>query len=1272
MVQNRYLFILLMLAAMTLPPTLARQAISAVTVAQAPDAAAPPAEPAEGIDPFNASTEPAPTEPASAVTAPLPPTFTLPESLPADTTLTIDGSVSMAAINRTLIRRFEERFPGVTVVVQEQGTAAALQGLVAEGGPDLAAIGRPLDEAEHAQGFVEIPLSREKIAIIVGDENPFQGDLTFDQFAQIFRGEITNWLYVGGPDLPIRFVDRPVDSDTRRALSGYDIFKAVEFSTGDNALTLEADDTVAVVEALGNDGISYAIASQVLDQDNVRVLTMDGTLPDDSRYPYSQPRGYAYTGTPSPAAAAFLAFATGAEGQAALAEAKSAEAADVATAELPTSVTAMRPNGQGFVTGDREGNIKFWNIDGSSAGAPEEAAHTGPVTALAFSPDGNRIISGGADGTVRFWDAVGNPVGEPIAAHGDPVSTLAVFPDGTFASASTDGSLRRWDTSGSPVGEPIAAHGDTVRAATVSPDGQTLVTAGNDGQVKLWNPAGTANGAFGGHDGPVTAVAVKPDNTLVTGGEDSTVRLWDGAGTPIGNQPAAGPVTALAVSDDGETLATGDNTGTVQMRNSDGTPAGEPVSDIGTPIDSLAFTPDGERLVVSAQDQPPQLRNQAGELVTTAAPEADSASETDGPFASLLERLKALGPRLWILGFIAILGLLLWQLLQGLREDEEDEEEDAIEPSGDVAIPAGDSLGRFEDVPAAAGEDIDWSAASGDDVDFGQADFGQEDSGQADFGQADFGQADFGQADTDFVAEPVVSGGVPNAIAAVPPAEAAQGLDTRLSKAKTALGRGLELAQGGQLQAALDATNQAIESADVERLKALGAGVSLAGVGAIIARGMMRRGGILTALKRPEDALSSYDRALQLGPNDPDAWVGKGNLLLSLGRSDEALFCFDKAIELKADSGAAWRGKAQALQQMNRMDEAQSALNRAESLGPDQGEPTFAPLQGGTGAAVVGGAADTSTGLRPDPVPADAGEDIDADIPAEADMPAEADIPPDLQAALGHLPDFADTPDSDSPDAPPIDVPEEVDSLWVETDDESFDDEDATIIQAGSGIPSVPDQGLGDDDTIAFSLDDEDAFSLDDDDEDAFSLDDNETLGFSAQVNEGSEESDRDTVGFSLELEDEVESLAPDSSTDFSLEQSDLDSLDTAFDLEEGLVDFATKPTEDDDFNADDLIVGTAEDDDLNLDLGNDGFEISLSPDNDEGSAINLASEPIDFALEGGDGTFSEADLALEGIDPKTFAEDTADLFADAVSPPPPPPRRPAPPPLPNNPKLEG
>ena len=87
-------------------------------------------------------------------------------------------------------------------------TDEALKSLL-DGKIDLAAIGRPLSAAEKAQGLKETPIGREKIAIIVGSDNPFSGDLTFEQFAKIFRGEITNWSELGGAPGAIRFIDRP-------------------------------------------------------------------------------------------------------------------------------------------------------------------------------------------------------------------------------------------------------------------------------------------------------------------------------------------------------------------------------------------------------------------------------------------------------------------------------------------------------------------------------------------------------------------------------------------------------------------------------------------------------------------------------------------------------------------------------------------------------------------------------------------------------------------------------------------------------------------------------------------------------------------------------------------------------------------------------------------------------------------------------------------------------------------------------------------------------
>ena len=47
-----------------------------------------------------------------------------------------------------------------------------------------------------------------------------------------------------------------------------------------------------------------------------------------------------------------------------------------------------------------------------------------------------------------------------------------------------------------------------------------------------------------------------------------------------------------------------------------------------------------------------------------------------------------------------------------------------------------------------------------------------------------------------------------------------------------------------------------------------------------------------------EDALSFFEQALLLEPNNPDLWNQKGVALRSLGRYDEASECYDKSLQL--------------------------------------------------------------------------------------------------------------------------------------------------------------------------------------------------------------------------------------------------------------------------------------------------------------------------------------------------------------------------------------
>ena len=47
------------------------------------------------------------------------------------------------------------------------------------------------------------------------------------------------------------------------------------------------------------------------------------------------------------------------------------------------------------------------------------------------------------------------------------------------------------------------------------------------------------------------------------------------------------------------------------------------------------------------------------------------------------------------------------------------------------------------------------------------------------------------------------------------------------------------------------------------------------------------------------EALSFFDQALSLEPNNPDFWNLKGIALRSLGRYDEASECYNKSLEIE-------------------------------------------------------------------------------------------------------------------------------------------------------------------------------------------------------------------------------------------------------------------------------------------------------------------------------------------------------------------------------------
>jgi phosphate transport system substrate-binding protein len=264
------------------------------------------------------------------------PTLAIPDSLPADTKIKVDGDTSMKGINALLKSKLESKFSGSKVDLAESTSSGALKALE-EGKLDIAAIGRPLTEDEKAKGFTEVPVAFNKIGIFTNAENPFAGSLTNAQFAKIFRGEITNWSQVGGPDAPIVLVDRPDSSDTRASFARYPVFKEAAFAAGSTAAKLDADTNEAVITKLGKTGIGYALAEQVTGKSGLKIVPLHKVLPDDQRYSFSQPLAYVYK-TMTPAVQAFLGLAQDPNN---LPDIEAARKAGVSGGSAPVAATAM-------------------------------------------------------------------------------------------------------------------------------------------------------------------------------------------------------------------------------------------------------------------------------------------------------------------------------------------------------------------------------------------------------------------------------------------------------------------------------------------------------------------------------------------------------------------------------------------------------------------------------------------------------------------------------------------------------------------------------------------------------------------------------------------------------------------------------------------------------------------------------------------------------------------------------------------------------------------
>ena len=172
-----------------------------------------------------------------------------------------------------------------------------------------------------------------------------------------------------------------------------------------------------------------------------------------------------------------------------------------------------------------------------------------------------------------------------------------------------------------------------INAVAFTPDGSRVVSAGEDGTVRVWERADGREVKVFGSGLAVNALALSSDGKrVVAGGIDGRVRVWDlEAGAEVspgleGGDPV--PVLGVTVSPDGAMVASAGMNGAVVVWALGDRRVLYTLAGHRGPVWGLAFTPDGKRLLTAGGDGVIRIWDTAtGAEIRTGGPQVAAASD---------------------------------------------------------------------------------------------------------------------------------------------------------------------------------------------------------------------------------------------------------------------------------------------------------------------------------------------------------------------------------------------------------------------------------------------------------------------------------------------------------------------------------------------------------------------------------------------------------------------------------------------------------------------
>ena len=191
--------------------------------------------------------------------------------------ITVAGSTALQPLTTAVAQKYQAKCSGATITVQGGGSKTGLgeaeSGAIQVGDSDVFAASNQSDLVDHQVAVVVFVLATNPDVAGVTS-------LTSAQILSIYTGRTTNWNQVGGPNLPIVVVSRPVTSGTRATFKQYVLKGTAESPNQSKNLTADSTQLVTQTVEQTSGAIGY-ITLGAADQEGskLNVLSIDGNAP---------------------------------------------------------------------------------------------------------------------------------------------------------------------------------------------------------------------------------------------------------------------------------------------------------------------------------------------------------------------------------------------------------------------------------------------------------------------------------------------------------------------------------------------------------------------------------------------------------------------------------------------------------------------------------------------------------------------------------------------------------------------------------------------------------------------------------------------------------------------------------------------------------------------------------------------------------------------------------------------------------------------------------